>query len=160
MKKIAYLIVNKSASIKAIGKEIFKLNAIISNTRVGGMVDNYNKLILKLSKDQPVTNTNLLSEMSETLSENTLTNKDFDLWTETPSKESYGTDGQLRDECELAWPLSYHEFEQKEFDQKTTKIIDSLNQGKNLFKYKNVLLSLPINLNGNTDYRINEILTE
>lgn len=148
--KIAYLIVNKDASLKAITKEIFKLKTIVGNNRLAKLTENYDRLVADCisGKSDPRGN------MTDAYAQDELTQR-YEDWTQTPSHESRGFDGVLRDECALAWPIAYYELSEEDFRSKIEEVkkID-----KDLVTYNNVALTLPVNLRGNTDARLSEIL--
>ena len=152
MKKISYLIVNKTANLKAVSKEIFKLNVIVGNKRVENLEQEYGALVQKVIKGHTQIQQNMMSFYNT--SELGASYVD---WTNTPSSQSLDAQGVLRDECALAWPISYHELPEQKFAESVAKI-SNLGLKDTVFTYKNVLLTLPVNLNGNTDVRISECL--
>ena len=152
MKKISYLIVNKDASLKAISKEVFKLNVIIGNKRVQTLEQDFSSLVQKCIKNEG----RLQQSMADFYSPSEIGTSYTD-WANTPSSQSLDGEGNLRDECALAWPIAYHEYTSQEFALVIDKIT-KLNLKDIVFTYKNVLLTLPINMNGNTDSRISECL--
>lgn len=149
MKKIAYLIINKNASVKAVAKEVFKLNVIVANLRR----ENLSSAFLRSQNQNPSSRT-IREAFPHT---EVALNSDFEEWTNTPSKDAI-TNGILRDECALNWPLDYVELDENEFEIKTKNIKKTLQKQEIVFMYKNVLMTLPINLNGNTDTLIKNIL--
>ena len=157
MKKISYLIVNKDANTKAISKEIFKLNVIIANSRISNLVNEYDRLVEKVNNGESREIQKDMMRFCDPVKNEV--NVDFEEWTRTQSSQSIGADGQLRDECALAWPLSYHELSEEEFSRKTAQIM-KLNCENKFFTYKNVLLTLPINLNGNLDALVLQVLKD
>lgn len=165
MKKIAHLIVNKDASLKAISKEIFKLQALISETRINTLSKDYSDLCERFQEREPL-NCNILSR--GLFNKETSMNQEFVQWSETPSKEALTRDGKIRDECELNWPTDYLEVSEDRFKTLVREIQNSFKNGKGAQicplwstiatqHYKNVLIVMPLYLNGHLDQLIQDL---
>ena len=164
MKKIAHLIVNKDASLKAISKEIFKLQAIIADTRTSTLSQDYYKLCEKFEKARQ----NNAFNCQGLYHKETALNQEFIEWSQTPSREALAPDGAIRDGCELNWPTDYLEVSGDRFKTLVHEIQECFKNGKGAQvcpvwstiaaqHYKNVLIVMPLYLNGHLDQLIQDL---
>ena len=138
--KIAYLIVNKDANLKAVSKEIFKLSALIGSARV----EEFKKAYQKCSPH----------------TEHLVLEQDFHHWERGPSNTVKNQKGESRDECQLTLATEYVELNESDYNRVVKELIEINQNFKDgpetgckikLKTYKNVILTPPIQNNGALD---------
>lgn len=168
MKKIAHLIVNKDASLKEISKEIFKLQAIISDTRMSTLSEDYCRLCERFEKARENNAFNCKVLCQSLYHKETDMNQEFIEWSQTPSREALTYDGAVRDEDELNWPTDYLEVSEDRFKALVHEIQECFKNGKGAQvcpkwsliatqHHKNVLIVMPLYLNGHLDQLIQDL---
>lgn len=166
MKKIVHLIVNKDASMKDVSKQLLKLQAMICDARVASLYEDYSKLCQKIEDCELPANKSALTK--KLVNKQTTMNHEFVEWSKTTSCEALTPDGQIRDECNMTYPVDYLETDSANFDRIVKEIQSSFKNGQganvcpkwaeqSLRHHKNVLIVMPLYLNGHLDRIIQEI---